>query len=78
MTGLQGVVKKAVGLGRWHWLVRTNGIEVKLQRNALSVIEPATGHEDDGIIDMDENEIDCEATQWNNNNNNNSNIGNYQ
>jgi len=42
------------------------------------VIEPATGHEDDGIIDMDDNEIDFEATQWNNNNsssNNNSDIG---
>ncbi|KMZ58220.1 hypothetical protein ZOSMA_79G00640 [Zostera marina] len=70
LVGLQGVVKKAVGLGGWHWLVRTNGIEVKLQRNALSVIEPATGHEDDGIIDMDENKIDSEAIQWNNNNNN--------
>ncbi|KMZ65856.1 hypothetical protein ZOSMA_309G00050 [Zostera marina] len=31
--------------------------EVRLQRNAPSVIEPATGHEDNGIIDMDENEI---------------------
>ncbi|KAL9856992.1 putative histone deacetylase complex subunit SAP30/SAP30, SAP30 domain superfamily [Arabidopsis thaliana] len=36
LVGLQGVVKKAVGLGGWHWLVLTNGIEVKLQRNALS------------------------------------------
>ncbi|KAJ4815383.1 histone deacetylase complex subunit [Rhynchospora pubera] len=39
LVGLQGVVKKAVGSGGWHWLVLTNGIEVKLQRNALSVIE---------------------------------------
>lgn len=46
LVGLRGVVKKAVGLGGWHWLVLTNGEEVKLQRNALSVIEPPTGHED--------------------------------
>ncbi|GMJ15385.1 SAP30 FUNCTION-RELATED 2 [Hibiscus trionum] len=47
LVGLQGVVKKAVGLGGWHWLVLTNGIEVKLQRNALSVIEAPTGNEED-------------------------------
>ncbi|KAI5059923.1 hypothetical protein GOP47_0024343 [Adiantum capillus-veneris] len=47
LVGLQGVVKKAVGLGGWHWLVLTNGLEVKLQRNALSVLEPPTGLEDD-------------------------------
>ncbi|XP_047947361.1 uncharacterized protein LOC125193579 [Salvia hispanica] len=47
LVGLQGVVKKAVGLGGWHWLVLTNGIEVKLQRNALSVLEPPTGNEED-------------------------------
>ncbi|KAG6468628.1 hypothetical protein ZIOFF_073317 [Zingiber officinale] len=47
LVGLHGVVKKAVGLGGWHWLVLTNGIEVKLQRNALSVIEAPTGQEDD-------------------------------
>uniref|UniRef100_A0A6N2MU14 Uncharacterized protein n=1 Tax=Salix viminalis TaxID=40686 RepID=A0A6N2MU14_SALVM len=29
LVGLQGVVKKAVGLGGWHWLVLTNGIEGK-------------------------------------------------
>nr|CAD39696.3 OSJNBb0115I21.12 [Oryza sativa Japonica Group] len=42
LVGLQGVVKKAVGLGGWHWLVLKNGVEVKLQRNALSVLEPPT------------------------------------
>ncbi|KAK6947804.1 Histone deacetylase complex subunit SAP30, Sin3 binding domain [Dillenia turbinata] len=47
LVGLQGVVKKAVGLGGWHWLVLKNGVEVKLQRNALSVLEHATGNEDD-------------------------------
>lgn len=47
LVGLRGVVKKAVGLGGWHWLVLTNGEEVKLQRNALSVIEPPTGQEGD-------------------------------
>ncbi|WOK92379.1 hypothetical protein Cni_G01070 [Canna indica] len=58
LVGLQGVVKKAVGLGGWHWLVLTNGIEVKLQRNALSVIEAPTGQEED-------NEIECENIHWN-------------
>nr|DAD40638.1 TPA_asm: hypothetical protein HUJ06_014961 [Nelumbo nucifera] len=58
LVGLQGVVKKAVGLGGWHWLVLTNGIEVKLQRNALSVIEAPTGHEDD-------DDLECENMQWN-------------
>ncbi|WOL11648.1 hypothetical protein Cni_G20412 [Canna indica] len=58
LVGLQGVVKKAVGLGGWHWLVLTNGIEVKLQRNALSVIEHPTGNEED-------NEIECDNMQWN-------------
>lgn len=38
--------------------VLTNGIEVKLQRNALSVIEAPTGHEED-------DEIGCENMQWN-------------
>lgn len=38
--------------------VLTNGIEVKLQRNALSVIEAPTGHEED-------DEIECENMQWN-------------
>ncbi|VFR03662.1 unnamed protein product [Cuscuta campestris] len=58
LVGLQGVVKKAVGLGGWHWLVLTNGIEVKLQRNALSVLEAPTGNEDD-------DELEFENFQWN-------------
>ncbi|CAL2233385.1 unnamed protein product [Prunus armeniaca] len=58
LVGLQGVVKKAVGLGGWHWLVLTNGIEVKLQRNALSVIEAPTGNEED-------DDLDFENVQWN-------------
>ncbi|CAK9156607.1 unnamed protein product [Ilex paraguariensis] len=53
LVGLQGVVKKAVGLGGWHWLVLKNGDEVKLQRNALSVLEPPTGNEDDEDYDFD-------------------------
>ncbi|CAA6662992.1 unnamed protein product [Spirodela intermedia] len=43
------------------WSVATvlaNGIEVKLQRNALSVIEAPTGHEED-------NENDYENMLWN-------------
>ncbi|CAJ1973328.1 unnamed protein product [Sphenostylis stenocarpa] len=58
LVGLQGVVKKAVGLGGWHWLVLTNGIEVKLQRNALSVIEAPTGNEED-------DDLEFENMQWN-------------
>ncbi|XP_010935773.1 uncharacterized protein [Elaeis guineensis] len=53
LVGLQGVVKKAVGLGGWHWLVLKNGVEVKLQRNALGVLEAPTGNEED------DDEIDC-------------------
>ncbi|KAF9689318.1 hypothetical protein SADUNF_Sadunf01G0079800 [Salix dunnii] len=53
LVGLQGVVKKAVGLGGWHWLVLKNGSEVKLQRNALSVLEHPTGNEVDGDNDFD-------------------------
>ncbi|XP_057977542.1 uncharacterized protein LOC131164406 isoform X2 [Malania oleifera] len=53
LVGLQGVVKKAVGLGGWHWLVLKNGVEVKLQRNALSVLEPPTGNEEDEDNDFD-------------------------
>lgn len=54
LVGLQGVVKKAVGLGGWHWLVLKNGVEVKLQRNALSVLEPPTGNEEDDEYDLDD------------------------
>ncbi|KAF3649618.1 putative E3 ubiquitin-protein ligase-like [Capsicum annuum] len=54
LLGLQGVVKKAVGLGGWHWLVLKNGVEVKLQRNALSVLEPPTGDEEDDEYDFDD------------------------
>ncbi|TYH55211.1 hypothetical protein ES332_D09G221900v1 [Gossypium tomentosum] len=52
LVGLQGVVKKAVGLGGWHWLVLKNGVEVKLQRNALSVLEHPTGNEVDDDHDF--------------------------
>ncbi|KAK6131215.1 hypothetical protein DH2020_035045 [Rehmannia glutinosa] len=58
LVGLQGVVKKAVGLGGWHWLVLTNGIEVKLQRNALSVIGAPTG-------DEEEDDLEFEHANWN-------------
>ncbi|GKV29859.1 hypothetical protein SLEP1_g38745 [Rubroshorea leprosula] len=58
LVGLEGVVKKAVGLGGWHWLVLTNGIEVKLQRNALRIIGAPTGNEED-------DDLDFENMQWN-------------
>nr|XP_043630781.1 uncharacterized protein LOC122602120 [Erigeron canadensis]XP_043630782.1 uncharacterized protein LOC122602120 [Erigeron canadensis] len=53
LVGLQGVVKKATVLGGWHWLVLKNGVEVKLQRNALSVLEHPTGLEDDDNFELD-------------------------
>jgi hypothetical protein len=39
LVGLHGVVQKAVGLGGWHWLTLQDGAEVRLQRNALTVLE---------------------------------------
>lgn len=39
LVGLHGVVQKAVGLGGWHWLTLQGGTEVRLQRNALTVLE---------------------------------------
>ncbi|ONK56879.1 uncharacterized protein A4U43_C10F14090 [Asparagus officinalis] len=61
LVGLQGVVKKAVGLGGWHWLVLKNGVEVKLQRNALSVIEAPTGNEEE-FDDMDCDNSFCSSS----------------
>ncbi|XAR61800.1 hypothetical protein NMG60_11016319 [Bertholletia excelsa] len=65
LVGLQGVVKKAVGLGGWHWLVLTNGIEVKLQRNALSVIEAPTANEDDYDIEFKDVQLNASDTASN-------------
>ncbi|KAM1208966.1 hypothetical protein ACFX2I_014632 [Malus domestica] len=58
LVGLQGVVKKAVGLGGWHWLVLKNGVEVKLQRNALSVLEHPTGNEEDSNLEYSSSSSD--------------------
>ncbi|KAL2525018.1 hypothetical protein Adt_10072 [Abeliophyllum distichum] len=63
LVGLQGVVKKAVGLGGWHWLVLKNGVEVKLQRNALSVLEPPTGNEEDDDYDFDDSSSGSDICQ---------------
>nr|CAD1835816.1 unnamed protein product [Ananas comosus var. bracteatus] len=62
LVGLQGVVKKAVGLGGWHWLVLKNGVEVKLQRNALSVLEPPTGNEEDDDDDIYRDNSFCSSS----------------
>lgn len=64
LVGLQGVVKKAVGLGGWHWLVLKNGIEVKLQRNALSVLEPPTGLEEDDEYDFEISDSESDANEF--------------
>ncbi|KAF3323341.1 Sin3 binding region of histone deacetylase complex subunit SAP30 [Carex littledalei] len=62
LVGLHGVVKKAVGSGGWHWLVLTNGIEVKLQRNALCVIEapscPEAGETECKMVQINGSDID--------------------
>lgn len=42
----------------YHLQVLTNGIEVKLQRNALSVIEAPTGNEED-------DDLEFEHVPWN-------------
>lgn len=53
LVGLKGVVKKAVGLGGWHWLVLSDGSHVRLQRNALTVLEQPTGEESDSDDDQE-------------------------
>ncbi|KAF5759264.1 putative histone deacetylase complex subunit SAP30/SAP30 [Helianthus annuus] len=37
----------------FHGQVLKNGVEVKLQRNALSILEPPTGHEEDDEYEFD-------------------------
>ncbi|XP_024385285.1 uncharacterized protein [Physcomitrium patens] len=64
LVGLHGVVTKAVGLGGWHWLVLTNGDEVKLQRNALSVIEGPSGLEE--VEDNEDYSFPSRTSQENN------------
>jgi hypothetical protein len=39
LVGQQGITRRAMGLGGWHWLELPDGSEVKLQRNALTVIQ---------------------------------------
>ncbi|KAL3619268.1 hypothetical protein CASFOL_036838 [Castilleja foliolosa] len=67
LVGLQGVVKKAVGLGGWHWLVLKNGVEVKLQRNALSVLEHPTGNEEDVDCDFEDSSSGSDICEKDNN-----------
>ena len=45
LIGLQATVRRSIGLGGWHWLVLPDGSEIKLQRNALTVLEYPTGLE---------------------------------
>ena len=56
LIGLEGVVKKAVGLGGWHWLRLSPGAECRLQRNALAVVAHPTGLELESSEDEDEEE----------------------
>jgi len=42
----------------FEWQMLTNGDEVKLQRNALSVIEAPSGHKENVGDDDDDNEDD--------------------
>ena len=57
VIGLRGVVRKAVGLGGWHWLRLENGAECRLQRNALAVVARPTGLELDSESEDDELDI---------------------
>ena len=41
LTGQEGIVIKTVGLGGWHWLELKNGTTVKVQRNALCLVDDA-------------------------------------
>jgi hypothetical protein len=53
LIGRQARVKKSVGLGGWHWLLlRDSGEEVRLQRNALTVLAGPTGQESVRIPDL--------------------------
>ena len=56
LIGLEGVVKKAVGLGGWHWLRLSTGAECRLQRNALAVVAHPTGLELESSEDEEEDE----------------------
>ncbi|GLJ55599.1 hypothetical protein SUGI_1194150 [Cryptomeria japonica] len=52
LIGLHAVVKNTAGVRGWHWLVLPNGLEVKLQRNALSVIELPNEQEEDKLAEF--------------------------
>ena len=56
VIGLHGVVKKAVGLGGWHWLRLETGAECRLQRNALAIVARPTGLELDSESDDDDDD----------------------
>ena len=45
LVGQRGVVRKAVGLGGWHWLQLDTGERIRLQRNAIRVLQAPTGDE---------------------------------
>ena len=55
-VGSKGVVKKSADLGGWHWLVLATGGQVRVQRDALTVLAlPEDANEDD---EEDEDEDD--------------------
>ena len=58
-VGSKGVVKKSADLGGWHWLVLTNGEQVRVQRDALTVLAlPEDENEDDDEEDDDDDDDD--------------------
>lgn len=61
LIGVEAIVRKATGLGGWHWLVLPSGEEIKLQRNALQVIE--LGPEQTEESSDEEQEACRESTQ---------------
>ncbi|KAI8466267.1 MAG: hypothetical protein J3K34DRAFT_66519 [Monoraphidium minutum] len=62
LIGLEATVKRASGLGGWHWLVLPSGEEIKLQRNALQVIELGPEEAASGDSSEEEQEIEARAS----------------
>jgi len=58
-VGSKGVVKKSADLGGWHWLVLASGEQVRVQRDALTVLAlPEDENEDDDEEDNDDDDDD--------------------
>jgi len=62
-VGSKGVVKKSADLGGWHWLVLATGGQVRVQRDALTVLAlPEDANEDDEEDEDEDDEDDDEKS----------------